>query len=72
MGGRLREEICGQRRVRIWRDRLHADPDAEQGKKVDRGQDGREEGRSLGGGIKAQKEKEPEGVIQKMEDAMLT
>ena len=62
----------GQRWVRVWGDRPHADPDAEQGKKVDRGQDGREEGRSLGGGIKAQKGKEPEWMIQKMEDVMLT
>ena len=72
MGGRLREEICGQRRVRAWGGRPDADPDAKQGKKVDRGQDGREEGRSLGGGVKAQKGKEAEWVIRKMEDAMLT
>lgn len=46
----------------MWGDR----PDAEQDKKVDREQDGEEQGRSLGGGVKAQNEKKAEWVIWKI------
>lgn len=46
----------------MWGDR----PDAEQDKKVDREQDGEEQGRSLGGGVKAEKEKKAEWVIWKI------